>query len=557
VAALFYDMSTPRPALVPQRAAARLPRVALLLLCAAWVLPGVIGRDPWRNADLTAFGLMSAMAEGRSPWWTPTLGGLPVEAAPLAHWLGAGSILLLSPALEPALAARLPFVVLLALTLVCTWYAAFHFARTEAAQPVAFAFGGEAATVDYARALADGALLALVAMLGLLQLGHETTPELVQLFGTALFLWAMAASPFRGVRARAGVIAALAVLAASGAPAMATAFGLFGTVASWRSAYAQARAVVPWVGGATAAAAALGAAMQTWGWRPGFEAELEQLVQLLRQWAWFMWPAWPLVLWTLWQWRRQWSHRHVFVPAAMAGVALAANVFMGGSDRALLLGLPALAVLAAFALPTFKRSVSAAIDWFSMCFFTLCALFIWAMYAAMQTGSPARWAGNVARLAPGFEPVFAPLPFLLAAAGTVAWVGMVRWRTGRQRHALWKSLVIPAGGVALCWLLLMTLWLPLLDYARSPRAVVERLRPLIGEASCVATPGFSPVLIAQFETFARLRVDARPEGAQAAHCPVLLVVSRHQAPPTPEGWSAVGSARRPTDRAEIFTVFRR
>ena len=46
-------------------------------------------------------------------------------------------------------------------------------------QPVAFAFGGEASPLDYARAIADAALLALIASLGLLQLGHETTPELV------------------------------------------------------------------------------------------------------------------------------------------------------------------------------------------------------------------------------------------------------------------------------------------------------------------------------------------------------------------------------------------
>jgi 4-amino-4-deoxy-L-arabinose transferase-like glycosyltransferase len=550
-------MSAPTPALVAQRAAVRLPRLPLLLLCAAWVLPGVLGRDPWRNADLTAYGLMSAMAEGRTSWLAPTLGGMPVDAAPLAHWLGAASIVALSPMMDPALAARLPFALLLALTLGLTWYAAFHLARTEAAQPLAFAFGGEAGTVDYARALADGALLAMLAMLGLLQLGHETTPELVQLFGTSLFLWALAAAPFRQGTARTGVIAALAVLATGGAPAMAVAMGALGTLACLRSAYAQARGFAPWVAGATLVAAALAALTDTWAWRTAFEPGAEQLVQLLRQWAWFMWPAWPLALWTLWQWRRQWTHRHVFVPASVAAVALVANVVMGGSDRALLLGLPALAVLAAFALPTLRRSVSAAIDWFSMCFFSVCALFVWAMFVAMQTGSPSRWAANVARLAPGFEPAFSTLPFLLALAGTLAWVALVRWRTGRNRHALWKSLVIPAGGVALCWLLLMTLWLPLLDYARSPRAVVERVRPLLGGASCVATPGFSPVMVAQFEALGRLEVDARPDAAQAARCPVLLVVTRHVEPPTPAGWNRVGSVRRPTDRGEIFTAFRR
>jgi hypothetical protein len=45
---------------------------------------------------------------------------------------------------EPALVARLPFALLLVLTLALTWYTTFHLARTEAALPVPFAFGGEA-----------------------------------------------------------------------------------------------------------------------------------------------------------------------------------------------------------------------------------------------------------------------------------------------------------------------------------------------------------------------------------------------------------------------------
>ena len=82
-------MNTPTPALVTQRAARRMPRLALLLLCAAYVLPGVFARDPWRNADITAFGYMLSLAEGRSSWLAPALGGLPADAALLPHWLGA------------------------------------------------------------------------------------------------------------------------------------------------------------------------------------------------------------------------------------------------------------------------------------------------------------------------------------------------------------------------------------------------------------------------------------------------------------------------------------
>ncbi|OYU64985.1 MAG: hypothetical protein CFE45_44470, partial [Burkholderiales bacterium PBB5] len=122
----------PKPALVTQTAARRLPRLALLLLCAAYVLPGLFARDPWRGADLSAFGQMLAMAEGRAPWLQPMLGGVATEGALLPHWVGAVAILLGQGWLDPALAARLPFALLLVLTLVAVWYATFHLACTEA-----------------------------------------------------------------------------------------------------------------------------------------------------------------------------------------------------------------------------------------------------------------------------------------------------------------------------------------------------------------------------------------------------------------------------------------
>ena len=195
-------MSSPNPALVTARSARRLPRLALLLLCAAYVLPGLVGRDPWRSADLSAFGLMAAIAEGRTSWWAPALGGVAADTALLPHWLGAVFITASQGFLEPALAARLPFAALLALTLVLVWYSTYLLARTEAAQPVAFAFGGEADPVAYARAMADGGLLALMATLGLLWLGHETTPELAQLFAVSLCVYGLAAAPFKPWRSR-------------------------------------------------------------------------------------------------------------------------------------------------------------------------------------------------------------------------------------------------------------------------------------------------------------------------------------------------------------------
>lgn len=550
-------MTSPIPALVSVRGARRLPRLALFALCAAYLLPGVFGRDPWRNADLTAFGQMVAIAEGRTSWLAPTLGGVAGDAALLPHWLGAAAIMLLAPLVDAPLAARLAFAALLALALALTWAATYHLALTDAAQPLPFAFGGEADPVDYARAVADASVLALMATLGLLQLGHETTPELAQLAAVALFAYALAAAPFRRWQSRLAVMAALPLLAGSGAPTMALVMGLGGAEVCRRSGYPAVQSFMRWVLAATAAGAALAGLLDAWHWRASAPAA-QDLVAIPRQWLWFLWPAWPLALWTLWRWRHYLANRHLSVPLVVVATALLANLAMAGNDRALMLGLPGLAMLAAFALPTLRRSASAAIDWFSMFFFTGGAITIWVLYSAMQTGVPAKPAANIAKLAPGFVPVFSPLALAFAALGTVAWLWLLRWRSGRHREALWKSLVLPAGGVALCWLLTMTLLLPPLDYARSNRAWVERIAPHVPATACIAGPRLAPSMVAALEHFGRWQVDATA-GAAAGRCTRLIRVSRGASADgrAPEGWELVAAVRRPTDREELTQVFRR
>ncbi|HOM13379.1 MAG TPA: hypothetical protein PLB41_08685 [Rubrivivax sp.] len=550
-------MNTPTPALVTQRAARRMPRLALLLLCAAYVLPGVFGRDPWRHADITAFGYMLGLAEGRSPWPSPSLGGVAADAALLPYWLGAAFIRLLSPWLDPAIAARLPFAALLGLTLALTWYAAYHLARTEAAQPVAFAFGGQAEPLDYARAIADAAVLALIASLGLLQLGHETTPELAQLFAITLAMWAMAAAPYRVWRARLAAAAALVLLAGSGAPFVAFAAGAAGSVVCLRSGYAQVRRLTPWVALGTLLSAGLAWQLNIWAWRLTLRSDLPQLLSIGRLWLWFLWPSWLLALWTLWRWRSHLQHRHVSVPLLTALVALLTSLAMGGSDRALLLALPGLAVLAAFALPTLNRSTTAGIDWFSMILFTLCSGALWVIYASVHTGVPAKPAANIERLAPGFAAQFSWPALLLAFAATAGWVWLLRWRTGRHREALWKSLVLPAGGVALCWLLLMTLGLPMLDYGRSNRPLVERIAQHVPAGECIAAPGQASSLVASLEYFGPYEVDARHSAART-RCNYLVRVTTAAAPGRPpEGWTRIASVHRPTDRNSLTSIYRR
>ena len=227
-------MNKPSPAIIAQSAVRRLPRWALWLFCLAYMLPGFIGRGPWKNEDIAAFGVMHELTSTAANWLQPQLlGHVTGFDALIPYWLGALAIQSL-PFLDPALAVRFPFVMLLALTLLTTWYAIYYLARSPQAQPVAFAFGGEANPVDYARAIADAGVLALIASLGLAQFSHETTPALAQLGFTALAFYAMAASPYRRattvIGPALGLLAGLVGLALSGAPTLALLLGTGGAL---------------------------------------------------------------------------------------------------------------------------------------------------------------------------------------------------------------------------------------------------------------------------------------------------------------------------------------
>jgi 4-amino-4-deoxy-L-arabinose transferase-like glycosyltransferase len=559
-------VNQPTPAIVTQDAVRRLPRAILLLFCVAYVLPGFFGRGPWKSADITGFGYMLELARGSASWLSPTLlGQLPEFDALLPYWLGAWAIRI-APGWMPAdLAARMPFAAMLALTLAATWYGVYFLARSPKAQPVPFAFGGEASPTDYARAMADGGLLALTACLGLAQFSHETTPSLAQLFCTSIAFYGIAALPYRTAGGMVALFLGLVGLTLSGGPSMAALFGagaLLVTVLDRERAESAVR-LSPWLQAALIASAiALAAGIATWlglwQWRVSEDAIGRGWKPLARLLLWFTWPAWPLVLWTLWVWRRQLTSRHVALPLWFVVVATFTSAMTPSSDRSLLLALPAFATLAAFALPTLRRSVSALIDWFTLLFFSGCAIIIWVIWMSMQVGIPPKPAANIARLAPGFVPSFSFVAFAAALVATLAWAALVRWRTGRHRQVIWKSLVLPAAGAALCWLLLMTLWLPVLDYARSYGPMVRAVQRHMDRPGCVEELGLNRPQIAAFMYHGNMQL--RPAGWKPV-CPWLLVASPQllTAPLAIDmgQWRQVANVSRPRDPDENVLLYRR
>ncbi len=476
----------PSPAIVAQEAVRRFPRWALAALCTAYALTGFVGREPWRTEDLASFALLFDLL-GTS------------EAA----WLFVRSVA----------------VVLLGLICMTTWYATYYLARRDAAQPVLFAFGGEAKPTDYARAVADGALLALIACLGLAQLGHETTTTLLQTSLMALAFFGLATYRYHPIKA------ALALSISSA--------GLLLTLRGWMFDPSQ------W--------------LRFDAWR----TSIHMLV-------WFAWPAWALAGLAVIKWRRHWlcmrPALHIALPLSIVLVHLAVLPIAMQQDRWFLGSLPALAALAAFALPTLRRGMKSLIDLFTLLFFSGCAVVIWVVWIAMQTGVPPQPAANVARLLPAFTPTFSAPVLLLALAATVAWGFLVYWRLGKHRPAIWMSMVLPAGGAALCWALLMSLWLPLLDHARSYKPLMTLVQKHITPQSsqCVSVHGLRPAQHAALRYYmGRPLVQANRDEA----CE-WLVVDVDSVPSLPEyvtvaHWQLTATVRRPSDKMEDWFIYAR
>lgn len=561
-------MQTTTPAVVTQAAVKRLPRVALLGLCIAYVLAGFIGREGWKSADMTALGFMAELAAGHSNWWHPTLLGIASEYdALLPYWLGAWMIQL-SPGADWNLwLVRLPFGVLLALALMSTWYGTYYLAKSPQAQPVVFAFGGQAQPNDYARTVADGALLALIACLGLAQLGHETTPALAQLGFAGLFFYGVCALPFHPRRAGPAAVFGLAGLTLSGAPTLACLFGL-GCAAitayspgTERNSSAQIRNRRDSLTLLMACiySAAMATSLHLWHWNitppQALWIDWNGYLQLL---VWFLWPAWPLAGWALIRWRKHVANRHIALPLWLVLVTLGATLMMGSSDRTLLLALPAIASLAAFSLPTLQRQMASLVDWFTLLFFSACGLTIWVVWLAMHTGFPPQPAANVMRIAPGFVPQFSVLELFFALAATGFWLALVRWRTSRQRAALWKSLALPAGGAVWCWTLLSTLWLPLLDYTQGYASVVRTVSHEIDKPGCIEVRGLETGPIAALQWDGHL---ALVQGGSLAACSWLLssADSNGQVPATVDAstWLPKSLIKHPADAGDLMWLLQR
>lgn len=529
------------------------PRGAVLIaFCALYLLPGLVGHDPWKGDDATHFGVVFSMLDG-GHWLLPHLAGeIWLDSPPLYHWTAALLGWLFGFILPLHDAARLASGLFAGLMVACLAGAARHFIGAEAAR---------------------GAALIAIGCLGLLVHVHETQPAVAFLAATAALYYGLALLPQHPLRggAIAGAALGLGFLAA-GLPAL-IALGPLLMLLPLISSHLRTPQAARGMLAALAVAAPL---ILSWplalywlhpaslgNWWAHELAELQAapnvplaLWNFLKLLGWFAWPALPLALWTLWRERRRLREPRTLIPLTSLLILLAVQS-VSSDPRSLnaLPLLPPLMLLAAPATLSLRRGAANAFDWFGMMTFTLLAGLIWLGWLAMVAGVPPRIANNFARMEPGFVAHFSIAAFAVSLGLTFTWLWLIfrSPRTPQRGTAHW------AAGITLFWGLLMALWLPFIDYDRSYRAVSIALKAALPAGSnCIAGRGLGSTQRASFHYFAGIQT-LREGNRDAAQCRLFLIqgTAQKESLPPGAGWRKIWEGGRASDRTERFRLYAR
>jgi hypothetical protein len=119
-------------------------------------------------------------------------------------------------------------------------------------------------------------------------------------------------------------------------------------------------------------------------------------------------------------------------------------------------------------------------------------------------------------------------------------------------------MAMPAGGAVLCWFLLMTLWLPLLNYARSYAPLIEKVKATTGDSQCLQYAGLNKAQGTAFLFHGQFKLE--PLQTPEPDCP-WLIIDEKNLPLMAEkiermGWIQHARAQRPGDKNEHILIYR-
>ena len=535
-----------------------LKQAGLVFLCAAWIVLGLFGHDPWKPDDATSFGMAYDMLR-HGDWIVPDLAGVAQpDRPPLFYAFAAATGRAFEGLLPLHDGARVAVGISLALAL---WLLSLS--------------GREL----YGRAFRWLPVLLFIGCVGLWERAHQLSPDVGVLAADALALYALALAPRRA--ALGGVLLGVAagwaflIRGGLGTGLIALTAVVLPVFAPWRRrgygatlSIAAAVALPLLVAWPLELYLRAPASFEQWreaqdpirffGLAPG-SPPVEPLYYF-KNLLWFAWPALPLVLWTLWVRGRGFNGRltsaGVALPVTMGVVTLA--VLSAGAEPRASLALPVLlpmSLLGAAEVDTLKRGSSGALDWFGILTFGLLAILLWGLWVqSVLSGLPEPVAQLFRDTQPGFRPPRQWLPLVVAVLLTVLWLALVRPARRSNRRAVLNW----AAGMTLVWGLLATIWLPYVDSRRSYRPVAETLATKLPAGACVAGRNLGEPQRALLEYFGGIVTLPYDEPA-GAHCPLLLVQFGQgdvEMPPD-SAWEKIWDGRRRGDGTEHFVLYRR
>lgn len=530
-----------------------MPRRYLLigLLCLAWIVPGLIGHEPWKTDEAFTFGVIYDMLRGGS-WLVPTLAGEPfLDEPPLYYWLAAITATLASPLLPLHDGARLAAGLCMALT---------------------FVFTALAGRELHGKGQGAAAALLVLGTFGLVLRGHEGITDMAPLAGYALAYYAFALMLRRPLAG--GVLLGMAlgaVFLSQGiletAILAAIALVLPMVAPAWRTrGYAQAVALALAVAAPLIAAWPLalkahpGAVFDLWlarEWHPLARGSERDTAFYLRILPWFAWPIWALALWQAWLTRgAHWRAPAAVLPLTGFAVTLIAlSLASGARDVYALILLPAAALFTTPAATHLRRGAANAWLWFAVMFAIVFLLAGWFYWSALELGAPARLHAHLHRLQPGYPPGFKVLPFVLAACYSVAYFVLLAKlpRNGERPVVLW------AASVTLLWGLSATLFLGWVDTGKRYRETFVSLRQALpAHYNCVASRSLGESQRGMLHYYADVKTRRAEVARDSQACNLLLLQgSPREEPKVEPGWRKIWEGGRPGDKAERYRLYRR
>lgn len=519
----------------------------LTLLCLAWIVPGLVGHQPWKPDEAYSFGIVHHILKS-GDWLVPTLAGEPsMDRLPLYFYTAAVFAKLFSPLLPVHDAARLASGLFMALTLL---------------------FAGLSGRELWGEGKGRITVLVMLGCLGLLIRAHELIADVALLAGFAAVLYGFAiglrcwawGGLWIGIGTGIGFMSKGALAPLVVVP-LALVLPLF---QPWRgrrylwSMFAAVAIAAPWFVVWPALLHAhspeLFAAWLVAGAMPKFGIQSDYSYYLINL-SWYAWPALPIALWALW--REKWRQPPILLTLVAFLVMLAAlTLTTDARDIHMLPMLLPLSLLATAGVDTLRRGAANALNWFGIMTFGFFAGLLWFFWFALMTGHPARNAEHLLELQPGYTPLFIPLAFAVALIYTVAWLAVLilTRRVGRGRRAL----VNWGAGITLLWGIVATIGLPWVDAGRSYRSMIVSLQQSLPPSyRCIAGENLGDPQRALLDYYAGI-VARRSEAVGKQECELLLVQGRANHPHDPgTGWMKLWEGARPGDKAERYWLFQR